>query len=138
MSKSRFWTIFVTMQARCKNTTDLRYGGRGIKCLWQTFEDFRDDMYPSYLDHVGKHGEKQTTIERIDNHGNYQKENCKWATWKEQNRNRRSSTFIVFRGDRKTIAEWSEITGIGASTICYRLYKAKWGVEKILTEKVRK
>lgn len=67
------------------------YGGRGIKVCesWRKFESFKRDMLGSYEEHARKYGERNTTLERIDVDGNYELENVKWATMKEQSKNKR-------------------------------------------------
>ena len=103
LAHSRFYNIFGKVKARCndpKNNRYAIYGGRGIKCLWNSFMAFRDDMYESYLKHVQDFGEKNTQIDRINVNGDYQKSNCRWANLSEQARNKSSNTYLYFQGQR--------------------------------------
>lgn len=74
------------------------YGGRWIKCQWDTFMDFYYTMYRSYKEHVTQYWEKNTTIERIDVNWNYCVENCRWATIKEQWNNMRFNVAMDYNG----------------------------------------
>jgi len=80
MTGTRFLRIWEKILRRIRNPNCYEYkwyGGRGIKCEWKSFREFKIDMHPSYLKHIKDFGEKQTTIERNNVNGNYSKQNCK-------------------------------------------------------------
>lgn len=92
LGDSRIMNTWLGMKGRCNRKSDVNYknyGGSGIKIIWNSFQDFIDDMLESYNDHVEKFGEKQTQIDRINPYGNYSKENCRWVTLKEQANNKK-------------------------------------------------
>lgn len=94
MRNSRLYSIWRAMKKRCYQKTHCgyrNYGGRGIVVCerWHNFKQFMEDMYVSYLQHVDKYSEKETSIDRINNDGNYEPANCRWATLSQQHRNTR-------------------------------------------------
>lgn len=95
MSKKRIYSIYKNIKKRCydeNHNSYKNYWGRGIKCKRESSEAFLRDMLPSYIDHVEEYWEKQTTIDRYpDKNWDYCKENCRRATYKEQNNNKRSN-----------------------------------------------
>ncbi len=130
---TREYKIWEGIRKRCKNKNVLfyaNYGGRGIQVEWNNFEEFFRDMglAPS-LDH---------SIDRIDNNGNYSKENCRWATAFEQMNNRRNNILITFDNKTKTAAQWAEITGIDRGTIVSRIKKYGWSTERALSTPVHR
>jgi hypothetical protein len=121
-----------SMKDRCENSSNIgyaRYGGRGIAVCarWQSFENFLADM-----------GERPagTTIDRIDNDGNYEPGNCRWATQVEQSNNRSSSRLLTHKGETMTVAEWAERTGMKHATILHRLNRG-WSVSDALDKPAR-
>lgn len=120
--------IWRQMRGRCLNPLNkayARYGGRSITIEWKDFDSFFNDMYPTYG--------ADLTIDRINNDGNYSKENCRWATRMEQANNRSTNTFIEYKGESHTVEEWARILGISSSTFRQRLYVYKWELKKIMT-----
>lgn len=119
MSNTPIWNIWHSMKERCETPTAQawkNYGGRGIRVCrnWsESFEQFLADMGSTYR--------KGLTLDRIDVNGDYCPENCRWVTMKEQARNKRNNVRIDTPKGRMTVAEASEIFGIGKTTIHYRL-----------------
>ena len=124
------WAAWHGMVQRCTCTSATNYkdyGGRGISVCerWSTFEHFRDDMLSSWF--VGG------TLERKDNGGNYTPDNCRWATKKEQARNRRTTNWVEVFGETISLAEAVERYGVvGYGTVRQRIYRDGWGAEDAL------
>lgn len=136
MYRTKLYVCYWNMKYRTENKNSLSYsyyGGRGIKREWKTFEHFCEDMYSSYKEHVRIHGEKNTTLDRIDTNGNYCKENCRWATLSTQQSNKRSNMVIDFNGQKRTATEWSRITGIPYKTLYARIRYYGWTAQRALS-----
>lgn len=134
----RFYSVFRGMLARCNRESSLcfgRYGGRGIRVLWKDAKSFKEDMYESYLEHVGVYGEENTTIDRIDNDGPYCKTNCRWATRIENQANRRCNRFVEYMGERITATELARRVGLSKRVVFHRLWR-DWPVELIVSTPV--
>lgn len=113
LSSTPEYRIWAGMIQRCNNTNGdfyHRYGARGIIVCqrWMTFENFLED--------IGKRPSKTHSIERDNMNGNYEPNNCRWATKKEQARNTVTNRFIEIDGQVKCVAEWAEIMGLKYSS----------------------
>jgi len=138
LSKTRFYHIWCGIKERCLNKNKKaykNYGERGIKICdgWLNFINFRDDMYESYLEHIKNFGTKHTTIDRKDNEGNYEKNNCKWSTRTEQAINKRNNIFLTHNDITLTLTEWARKLNLNKNTLRSRLLESNWSTEKALT-----
>lgn len=108
------WDAMVMRCVNPKNIGYAHYGGRGVLVCerWRKFENFLEDM--------GERPSKEHQLEREDNDGNYEPGNCRWATRKEQARNRRSNLRLTLNGVTRTAVEWSEELGVSLNTIAKR------------------
>jgi hypothetical protein len=131
--------VWRTMISRCHNANykDFDgYGSRGIVVCqrWrESFAAFREDMGPRPQTPPGK--KRGFTIERKDNDGDYTPGNCVWASYVEQQNNRRGNRFLEYAGVRLTLAQWGARVGISPKRILARL-TAQWSVERTLTTPV--
>jgi len=118
MKGTEIYESWHSMKQRCLNQNHKSfkdYGGREIKICdrWlNSFENFYKDMGDR---------PKKMTIDRIDNNGNYCKENCRWATTKEQAKNRRNTVLIKYKGQTMCQSDWGRKTGLGIDVICRRI-----------------
>ncbi|MDP2159282.1 MAG: hypothetical protein Q8K02_02270 [Flavobacterium sp.] len=127
LAKTPLYKVWGAMKQRCYNPKDkgfINYGGRGITICkrWDNFVNFYKDMGSR---------PKGMMLERIKNDGNYEPNNCKWATRKEQNRNSRHNRMIIYQGQQKCLNEWAYILGVKYQTLTYRL--ENYSIEKAFT-----
>ena len=127
----RAWTH---ARQRCENPRDARfprYGGRGIAVCerWWSFENFLADM--------GPRPSSSHSIDRIDNDGNYEPGNCRWATKKQQARNKRNSRVIEYAGRSMPVAAWAEAVGVPSNVIECRLCRG-WELGRVFAQPIRR
>lgn len=122
------------MLSRCINQNDGSfpdYGGRGIQVCKRWIESFQN-----FLDDVGLRPTGKT-LDRINNDGNYEPNNCHWATKKQQARNTRTNRWIEFNGQKKVLAQWADDLEIAPNVLVQRL-KRGWPIERALTESAKR
>lgn len=127
------YSIWLGMRQRCQNPDNRdygSYGGRGIRVCqrWSRFENFISDM--------GRRPSPTHTLEREDNDGHYSPDNCVWADRKTQSRNKRNVPLYEFDGSKKSLAEWSELSGVHVNTLRKRLSKG-WILQRAMSQPVR-
>lgn len=130
MARSPEYEAWNSMIQRCTNPNAQafqQYGGRGIKVfdLWRTFENFLADM--------GPRPSPKHSIDRINNDGNYEPGNCRWATRKEQQRNMRNNRMIVVDGVSMMLVEAVERAGLDYMMVYGRLYRG-WDISRALSK----
>lgn len=91
------------------------------------------NSFEAFLADMGQRPSAKHTIDRINNNGNYEPGNCRWADIKTQNRNTRVNRVLEFRGESRCLTEWAEMFGLPDATIQYRLDVMGWDVDKALT-----
>lgn len=130
--EDRPFNILQGMKSRCYNVNDknyANYGGRGIEICSEWLEDFQAFMQWVRASNYSK----DLSIDRIDNDGNYEPNNCRWATMKEQSNNTRFNRTISINGVIKNATQWAEISGINVTTILFRL-NSGWDSRDLLNE----
>ena len=138
MTWTRIHNIYLWIMNRCNwkyNEWCKNYWLRGIRCEWESFEDFYRDMGESYNNHVEEYGEKETTIDRIDANWNYCKENCRWATIKEQGNNTRTNVSVRYKWKKyPSIQLLCEDLGIKYNTLYRRVFIEWQDIENAIDE----
>lgn len=135
MWQTKEYRAWHAMKDRCTCKTHKYYdyyGGRGINICneWlESFENFFRDM--------GYATTKTHSLDRIDNNKGYYKENCRWATKREQVVNRRNTAMLTYNGVTKPIIDWAEEYNLTANAIKKRIKNFNWDIETALKTPLR-
>lgn len=132
----RLYSIWSNMVQRCNNPNTkcyVHYGGRGIKISpeWKDYSNFEKWALNSGYS-------EKLTLDRIDVNGDYCPMNCRWITHKEQCNNTRYNVFVEYLGEKYTIAQLSEKTGIKYSILYNRIHKLGWNVYEAVSTPIQK
>ena len=136
LRKHRLFSVWNGMKQRCFNSNWYAYkdyGGRGISVT----DEWKDDFLCFYHWAMNNGYRQGLTLDRIDNSKGYSPDNCRWVTIKEQSNNRRSNRNITYKGQTKTLTQWSEELGMSFFTLRDRLNNG-WSIEKAFTQPVRR
>lgn len=124
---SRLYRIWAQMKRRCSLPTVKsyhRYGGRGIRVC-----DEWTNSFVTFEQWALANGYKSNlTLDRRDNDGHYEPDNCRWVTMVVQANNRKTSKLVVYHGETMTVAELARLEDINQATLRYRLSHG-WSVE---------
>lgn len=129
-SRTPEYKAWIGLIDRCTNPSNQaykHYGDRGIGVCerWIKFDNFFEDM--------GERPSKKHSLDRIDNSMGYSMENCRWATSKTQNRNKRGNHLITFDGQTKSVTEWAEEIGINRHVLYARINTHAWDIKDALS-----
>jgi hypothetical protein len=116
------------MLGRCLSPSNPSYGNYGARGIivcdrWRIYENFLADM--------GRRPSRAYSLDREDNNGNYEPGNCRWATAKEQIRNRRVNHVIEYRGREICLAEAAEMAGVSQPLMNWRILNG-WSPERAI------
>lgn len=131
------WRAWSSMLSRCNNPKHpayKNYGGRGITVYSKWMGR---DGYSNFLSDLGRKPSRDHQLDRIDNDAGYFPQNCRWATRKEQARNRRSNKVLSLNGKSQTIAAWEEEMGLQRGVIRDRI-SSGWNIEEAITTPQRR
>lgn len=126
----RLYAIYDKIKQRCYNKNNRAfkyYGSRGIKI----YQPWLDDFMIFYNWAVNNGYSDNLTIDRINVNGNYEPDNCRWATYEEQNNNTRRNVHITYNGKTQSVSQWSRDLNIPMNRIYYRYHKG-WSDKECL------
>lgn len=133
LTNSPLYYIWAGMKTRCYDKTSRAYKNYGLRGIivcerWLDFGNFHNDMFASWS--------KGLSLDRIDNNGNYSLDNCRWATPREQNFNKRTNKILEYKGEKKCCGEWAIILGVDQNTLWTRINRG-WSIKDAIETPVQ-
>lgn len=127
--KSRIYCIWQSMKRRCNDPSFRNYGEKGIKVCarWENFANFAVDMGDPPIG---------LSIDRINSNGDYEPNNCRWATPAEQMRNTRRNIWIDWNGERLVLTDWANKLNIKVDTLYSRIVIYGWSIRRAFQEPI--
>jgi hypothetical protein len=122
----RAWSGMIGRCYNVKNKKYPDYGGRGITVCQRWRESFED-----FLSDIGVRPTGDYSIDRIEVNGNYEPNNCRWATLRQQARNKRTTVLLTLNGETLALSDWAERLGLPEGRIRNRL-RLGWAADKAL------
>lgn len=135
LSHTKLFRTWNGIKRRCYYTKDKSYpdyGGRGITIC----DEWKDDFIAFYNWAMENGFNDSLSIERINVDGNYNPQNCRWATAKEQANNRRSCVMISYNGKTQNLTKWCEELDLNYKRVHNRMFKKGWDFEKAINTPV--
>ena len=136
-NQTKLYRIWKGLKSRCYTKTNPNYkyyGGRGIKVC----DEWLSDYMNFYNWSITNDYQNDLSLDRIDNDGNYEPNNCRWTTAKEQANNKRNNRYITIDDETKTLTQWCEQYDINYTTVRTRLDDFHWNIIDALTKPVHK
>lgn len=128
MSDDKIYRTWADIKQRCCNLNNpgyKNYGGRGITMHEPWVHDFQ--AFYDYVSTLEHYGESDYSLDRIENDGNYEPGNLRWATQSEQNRNKRTNIIVEYNGEKMCLAEAAEKSKVPIGTLKQRLKRGLVG-----------
>lgn len=119
-SEYKIWSAMIERCTNPNNKAFFRYGMRGISVChrWRS-------SYEAFLFDMGRRPSNRHCIDRINNEGNYEPVNCRWATYTEQGKNKSNNHWLEYNGKKMILQDWARELGVADSVIWFALHRRK-------------
>lgn len=124
----------INYRCNCKNINSQNYKNYYLRNI-KICDEWANDFMNFYNWAINSGYSDNLTIDRIDNNGDYEPNNCRWVNYKTQANNRRNNIIIKYNNEKRTLKEWSEILGIDYNILYRRIREYHWPIEKAFNYK---